>query len=173
MWMQMKGATSWPTGPWGPPTSFSLPCCWLDGEDPSACRGRSMELWMGMRKGVCHGTTCTALPIIGKLTLIHGRQLRFGDFFVTAASVTNSGETRKHRCWRRPLKGALAPFPNMHVHTHTHTHTHTTICRRLRQHNKLCLSLFLELQILCPIHKLFSVQFSHLVVSDSATRPGS
>ena len=127
MWMQMKGATSWPTGPWGPPTSFSLPSCWLDGEDPSACRGRSMELWMGMRKGVCHGTTCTALPIIGKLTLIHGRQLRFGDFFVTAARVTNSGETRKHRCWRRPLKGALAPFPNMHVHTHTHAHTHTVL----------------------------------------------
>ena len=55
------------------------------------------------------------------------------------------------------------------MHVHTHTHTHTPICRRLRQHNKLCLSLFLELQILCPIHKLFYVQFSHLVVSDSAT----
>ena len=53
------------------------------------------------------------------------------------------------------------------MHVHTHTHTHTPICRRLRQHNKPCLSLSLELQILCPIHKLLSVQFSHLVVSDS------
>ena len=64
-----------------------------------------------------------------KTNSYHERQLRFGDFFVTAASVTNSGETRKHRCWRRSLKGALAPFPNMHVHTHTHTHTHTLSCQ--------------------------------------------
>ena len=110
--------------PMGTSQLSSLPSCWLDGEDPNACWGRSMKLWMGMRKGVCHGTTYTALPRIGKLTH-HGRQLRFGDFFVTAASATNSREAKKHRCWRRSLKGALAPFPSTCVHTHTHTHTHT------------------------------------------------